>query len=61
MSIHLNKIENIKNTMLMSFSQDKGFDKNKVEERIQETKNQIRMEHDLREIADENFGMDRDK
>ena len=29
--------------MIMSFSKEQGFDKNRVEERLQETKNQIRM------------------
>ena len=39
LSQHLNKIENIKNTMLMSLSKEQGFNKNRVEERLQETKN----------------------
>lgn len=57
--MHLSKIENIKNTMLISFSGQDGLggigggrilDRDRVEERIQETKNQIRMEQEINNI-----------
>ena len=57
-SAHLSKIENIKNTMLMSFSGYDGMgggrvvDRNHIEERIHETKNQIRMEQEINNIQD---------
>ena len=46
MNKHLNNIENIKNDMIVSLSKDfsSGFNIGKIEDRLIETKNQIRKE-----------------
>jgi hypothetical protein len=53
MSMHLDNIQHYKNTMLMTVSRDfelgnKNMDK--IEERITESKNQIRMDNQLNQM-----------